>query len=237
MEKEQTTNTTKNRLAAFSEHDKACVTVVMYNLIFCNELAITAMFDAIQKLKATPYYRHAVKRWGNMCQAEMKLYNGMLNKRSGGHIEFIADLNDIYEEYLNVDVMRLRNVTKMRLDREHIEDSELKAYIYTAATLSLAALHNNNHAFDGFPELKYLHRRFKWMRISSLSATFIKMTDALHKMAADDYSDLLNDDQQVMTGFKVLANKLHDGDDIITILNQHADQWVAEHGEEVVHEV
>ena len=59
------------------------------------------------------------------------------------------------------------------------------------------------------------------------------LTDALHKMAADDYSDLLNDDQQVMTGFRVLTNKLHDGDDIITKLNQHADQWVAQHGEEV----
>ena len=237
MEKEKTVNTTKDRLAAFSEHDKACVTVVMYNLIFCNELAITAMFDAIQKLKATPYYSHAVKRWGNMCQAEMKLYNGMLNKRSGGHIDFIADLNDIYEEYLNVDVMRLRNVTKMRLDKEHISESELKAYIYTAATLSLAALHNNDHAFDGFPNLKYLHRRFKWMRISSLSGSFLKMAGAWHKMTADDYSDMLNDDQQVMTGFKVLANKLHDGDDIITILNRHSEEWVAEHGEEVVHEV
>ena len=51
-------------------------------------------------------------------------------------------------------------------------------------------------------------------------------------MAADDYSDMLNDDQQVMTGFKVLANKLHDGDDIINILNKHSEQWVKEHGED-----
>ena len=232
MENDKTVNTTKSRMESLTEHDMARVTVVMYNLIFCNELAITAMFDAIQRIRDAGYYRNGVKRWGNLCLQDMKMYNGILNKRSGGHIEFIADLNDIYDEYLTVDVMRLRNVTKMRLDKEHIPESELKAYIYTGATLSLAALHNNDHAFDSFPDLKYLHCRFKWMRISSLSATFIKMTDALNKMTADDYSDLLNDDRQVMTGFKVLANKLHDGDDIINILNKHSEQWVKEHGED-----
>lgn len=38
--------------------------------------------------------------------------------------------------------------------------------------------------------------------------------------------------RDMMTATASYANKLHDGDDIINILNKHSEQWVKEHGED-----
>ena len=208
--------------------DKAALTCVMYNLIFCNEVGIQAVFDVMNELEQTRYYHHGVKRWTGIVRQHMRAYNARLTKKVDGYIEFIADLNDTYCEQLTDDLWRLRNVAVMRLDKEHIAESALKANVYVALTLIMGACHNNDHSMDGFPNLKMYKSKFTWMRPTDICGAFTKMCNELEKQLKDDFTSLLNDDVNVRNGFRVIAHKLHNGDNILETCERFSKQWQEE---------
>lgn len=228
MEKDKTVNSTDKRLASITDHDKAALTCVMYNLVFCNEVGIQAVFDLMNELEQTRYYHHGVKRWTGIVRQHMRAYNTKLGKKVDGYIDFIADLNDTYCEQLNDDLWRLRNVAAMRLNKEHISEAELKANVYVALTLIMAACHNNDHSMDGFPHLKIFGKRFTWMRPTDISGAFTMLCKELEKELKDDFTEMLNNDNNVRNGFRVIAYKLHNGDNILDTCERFSKQWQEE---------
>ena len=224
---------TEDRVSALSEDVRAAITAVMYNLIFCDEIALQSMFDTMNTVEGTPYYRHGVKKWIGVVRQRMRTYNIELNKHTGGYIDFLADLNDKYCDALADDIFRLRNVTLMTLRRHKIVNAELKADMYVAMTFAMSSVHNIEHGFDGFPHLKVYRRKFVWMHklMSDILGAYKKVNSEFDKaIGGDDYSKILDEDSNVENGFKVIANVLHDGDGIIQCCNEHAIEWEKENG-------
>jgi hypothetical protein len=227
----------EDKVSALSEDVRAAITVVMYNLIFCDEIAMQSMFDMMNRIEETPYYRHGVKKWIGVVRQRMRTYNIELNKHTGGYISFLADLNDKYCDALADDLFRLRNVALMALRRHKIGNAELKAEMYVAMTFALSSVHNIEHCFDGFPHLKAYRRKFVWMHrlMNAIVGAYKQFNAELDKaVGGDDYTDLLDADRDVENGFKVIANVLHDGDGIIQCCNEHATEWEKENGGDVI---
>ena len=226
----------EDKVSVLSEDVRAAVTAVMYNLIFCNEIAMQSMFDVMNAVEATPYYRHGVKKWIGVVRQRMRTYNIELNKHTGGYISFLADLNDKYCDALTDDMFRLRNVALMALRKQKIHNAELKADMYVAMTFALSSTHNIEHGFDGFPHLKVYRRCFTWMLrlMNDITGACKKFNSEFDRaVGGDDYSSILDKDTAVENGFMVIANILHDGDGIIQCCNEHAIEWEKENGEEV----
>ena len=223
-----------SQIDKLNDYDRTAVTAVMYNLIFMNEIAISSMFDTMDLIEHSPYYRHKTKYWIGIVRNEMRTYNKLLDKRTGGHISFLADLNDDYEDKLQMDLWKLRNVCKNALTRAHIGGTDIIVSLYVSGTLVAGACHNNDHSFDGFPHLRQYQRSFRWMRLTKMENAFIHMVNEVNKELRVEYQGLLDDDNDVQNGFKALANKLHDADSIIDTCNEHASKWEEENGEEDV---
>lgn len=226
----------ENKVSELSEDVRAAITVVMYNLIFCDEIAMQSMFDMMNRIEGTDYYRHGVKKWVGVVRQRMRTYNIELNKHTGGYISFLADLNDKYCDALADDMFRLRNVALMSLRKHKIGNADLKSEMYVAMTFALSSVHNIEHGFDGFPHLKVYRRCFTWMHriMNNVVGAYRKFNSELDKaLGGDDYSALLDDDKGVENGFRVIANTLHDGDGIIQCCEKHAIEWEKENGEEL----
>lgn len=217
--------------------ERTILSAVMYNLIFMNDLTMSAMFDALEKIHDSRYYRHQIKRGVNLIRKDMREYNAKLNKKTGGRIEFIADLNDTYAEQLNVDLLKLNETTKNELNRTHTQDAELIASIYIATTLILGSCYNNDHAFDSFPELRMWSPRFRWLKLTHICNAFLNLVKSLKReTGCNDYEERLDECVNIQNGFKILANKLQDTDNIIATCNRHADTWDAENRKDVRNE-
>ena len=213
------------------EKKRTILTAVAYNIIFTNELAINALFEVLELLQSnTRYYRHAVKRWAVQCLKLMKEYNALLNKGTGGYIEFIAGLNDLYEEKIKFDLWKVINTARNTLEKNHSVNPVLSAKVYVALTLLLGACNNVDCCMDGFPNLKGLARCFRWMRLTRISLAATHLFSELVKVRCiNDDRKLLDNEQSVVIGFNVLANKLSNADDILTTCNSYATDYENEH--------
>lgn len=213
-----------------TEKERAELTAVMYNNIFTNEVATGAVCELLGLLEERSVYRHKAKWWGGKCREEMRGYNRMLNRRTGWRLDYVADLNDVYDDVVKDDVWKLGNVVRMRLGKWGCRDTELTARMWLARMLVNCALHNNDHCFDGFPHLRHYHRRFAWMRLTRLANSVVRLELELMRLGALDVEleERLKKDGMVETGFRALAAKLHDGDRIIEVCNRHAEEWDGE---------
>lgn len=217
-----------------SGRERAEITAVMYNNVFTNEVATGAVCDVLELLEdRDDLRRHKTKHWCVKCRELLRKYNGLLDRRTGGMIGFLADLNDMYDEVVKEDVWRLGNVVRMALNRAKCPETELTARIWLARSLTACAIHNNQHCLKGFPHLRHLQSRFDWMRLTDLGKAVAHLTLELRKCRAVDarMEEMLEKDLLVETGFKALAVKLHDGDGIIDVCNRHAEAWERENGE------
>lgn len=212
---------------------RTILTAVAYNILFTNELAINALFEVLEMLaNNTRYYRHAVKRWSAQCLKLMKEYNALLNKGTGGFIEFIAGLNDIYEDKIKFDLWKVGNTARNTLEKKHSLNPVLGAKAYVAITLLHGACHNVDSCMEGFPDMKNWSRQFRWMRITRMAIAFRHLYEELVKVKCiSDDRDILDNEPSVMTGFTVLANKLSNADDILTTCNEYAVIYEEEHPE------
>ena len=210
---------------SLSPEDRTATVAVMYNIIFLNELAVCQMFNCMNEIEESKYYRHKVKKRIAKVRKLMKDYNSLLNRRTGGRIDFLADLNDKYEEQLDLDVWKLRNACLNVIEKAHLKEKSLIVSLYVSATLICGSCHNVDHCMDGFDHLKYFRKYFRWMRLTEMEQAYIHMVVDVNNMLKVDYQPLLDADLNVQNGFKVLANKLHDADNIIDTCNEHAREW------------
>ena len=209
-----------------NEDERAVLTAVMYNLIFLNDCAINSLLTALDKLQASKYYRHDVRRWAAVIRKDMRAYNILLDKATDGKIDFIASLNDEYAVQVDLDLLKLNEAAKIELGRLRYADAELLASLYIAGTLMAGTCNNNDHAFDQFPEYKHWHRRFRWLRLTDMTQAFERLMAGFRKMAGvTGYEDRLDRNMNVMNGFKVLGKKFSDADNIIDTYNRHAEVY------------
>lgn len=218
-----------------TERDRAILTAVLYNGVFMNDLAITAIYDAFELLADANFCQHKIKFWMQKVQTNIRNYNRLLNRKTGGRIEFIADLNDLYEEQTKFDLWKLQNTTVNALSKLKRPYPELTAKLYVAESLVKGSCHNNDKCLSSFPELAYYHRSFKWLKLTRIDLALTNLCVEIWKsrVIPKGYVSILDENSDVCNGFKSLANKLRNSDNILTICNKHAIAWEKEHSDEL----
>lgn len=213
-----------------NDKDKASLTAVMYNLVFMNDLTISVVFDCLTKLESSEFWRNGVKRWASSVRHEMRRYSMKFKDVIGDKmIGFIADLSDKYEEQTNIDLFKLRNACLMTLGNK--PNADLASEVYIAMTFLFGSCNNNDSCLNGFPHLKSYHGRFKWMRLTNLSKAFLKLSIEFDKMLGYTYQIQLDNSNNVINGFKAIAYKLSNADNIIETCNSYAREWESAHPE------
>ncbi len=215
------------------DKERTEVTVVMYNLIFTNEVATGAVCDLLELVEEREgLCRQKVKFWSGRCREDLRGYNRLLDRRTGGMIGFVADLNDMYDEVVRMDVWKLGNVVRMTLGRGGCADVELTARLWLARVLTACSVNNVEHCMESFPHLRYLQRKFGWMGLRGLLNCVEHLRGELLRRGVCEavWDGVLEADGQVETGMRALAVRLHDGDGIIQVCNRHAAEWEEEHG-------
>lgn len=221
-------------LSEISNTDKAALTAVMYNLMFLNDLAVTTIHEAMYSIEGLELDKHAVKKWMKRCRIEIRNYNMQLDIRTGNYIEFLADLNNKYETEWKEDLWKLKNAVIFALYKAKINNdiAELITDMYVASVFICGTNHNNDHCMDSFPHLWRWKCRYEWMKLSRLEEAYMKLVDAVKKkVKLPDYESMLDGNQSINIGYRVIANKLQNADRILTICNNYAEKWDAKHPE------
>lgn len=175
-----------------------------------NTIAGKAMFDAIERVKPTPYYRHELKR--HLKEAERTYY--AYEKR---HIQNFGDRTQLFYDYLDtaeediqphVDILRL--TIKSMLDKYRQSGTELKAYVETARNLLAFAVHlydlQVKTADEAAPGIHF----DKYMNPARLTGTlyhFERAADMICKTEGGAAIDL-NKDKDVVLAFHIIEKKL-----------------------------
>ena len=209
------------------KEDRAIITAVMYNNIFMNDTAISLIFDALTNLESSQYWCRGVKRWGNVVRKHLRKYSMRFKKIIGDKMTyFLADLNDKFEESVKIDLFKLRNSCLLVLRNK--PDAELVTDVYLAYNFAFGAVHNNDECFSSFPHLNRFKRNFRWMRLTDISEAIEKMVESFNKMIGYNYHSGLDRNMNVINGFRTIANRLSDSDEIIQLCNDHAVEWERE---------
>lgn len=221
-----TTKNVGNRFEELDEVGRTALSAIMYNIMFVNDLAVGAICDAFEQIDNAGLAKHRVKHWMTITRTHIRDYNKKLDKKSGGFIEFLADLYDQFESENELDLYKLRNSIMLVLDKRRVSHSRVVAELYMAMTFTLGAINNVEHCMDGFPEYKHFKKFFNWLELRDIKASFSSVAKELGKVLKDDdVLNILDADMNVQNGFKVIAQRVSDADKIVEVCNRHASAW------------
>lgn len=124
-----------------------------------NDIANTAMLDAIADIKLTGYYRQTVKK---SCKEAIRRYGvfetANYNDMRGTVSEIdkrrlYMDFLDTVSERLSPHVFKFRMSIKQHLDKQGIPDSELKSHVLCADQLLIYSVNLFDDFFDRCPRV------------------------------------------------------------------------------------
>lgn len=222
---EQAKQNVRRKVDNLSLVDRTALTAVMYNLMFTNDCAVSMIQDAFEELEKTGLSRHKIKRWVGVTKWHIKVYNQSLNEHTGGLIDFLADLYEMWDEEIKADIIKLKNSAIMVLNKHKIKYAKLIAYIYIATSLITESLASNDHCMDSkdFKNIRYFHSRFTWLRLTDVHKAFGNAVIEIHKvLRMVDAFKLMDDDLNVNNGFKVIAHRFNDPSLILKVCGDHA---------------
>ena len=198
--------------------------VIMYNIMFTNDICNSAVYDALERLRKTKYFRNGVKRWWNVCSREIKDYNRKLDEHTGGKIDFVAELNDSFADDFQNDMLKLYATVQNEFNRKRIPESELMSYLWVADVFVNGACNNCDQSLAMNPNITGYTKSFRWMRLTRLMKAYTHMMSELRKMTGVEITDE-TDSLNIYNGFKIVANKLADPQRIIDKCNEVSEEW------------
>lgn len=124
-----------------------------------NDIANTAMLDAIADIKLTGYYRQTVKK---SCKDAVRKYEAFERdnfkdmkdpKKQIDKRRLYMDFLDTVSERLSPHVFKFRMSIKQHLDKQGIPDSELKSHVLCADQLLIYSVNLFDDFFDRCPRV------------------------------------------------------------------------------------
>lgn len=143
-----------------------------YNILFTNDIAITAVIEAVEAVRKSAFYRQETKRITNVIDNLRRKYEKMLFEVIGDRSGFFADANDIFFEDVQKHVDILYYSIKGVFDKHSLDDSALLARCELARTMCEFSCIQLDKREE---ELRQVDSRFKRASIGYLRLT------ALHK--------------------------------------------------------
>jgi hypothetical protein len=203
--------------------DRMSLTIIMYNIFFVNDVAMSYIFDALTELKNTKLYKGSVKYRTKIVETYMKRYNALLEKRSK-MVGFIADVNDRMNDEVQGDLIKLELTSKNILEKHHVHNSTLMAKMSVAYTLCNAACANIKYATSYDSRLVRYTKHFRVFNLKELTQSFDVLSTIVekenYKESAVKYTCDLNGEYDLQNGFAIVIRKLKDPKTILKILEE-----------------
>lgn len=200
-----------------------------------NDIADTAMRDAIEYIQKSGMYRMKTKRY---CREAVKVYDGYqkkleqtLNGNSGndGKFGFWMDLADAYTERAQKHIDNLRHAVAEVLNKNHCKEVELKSCMITARTMINFAVENYDGYFQVSREREKINIEpmFRPARLGGVKTLFESATDCLF----DKYDESVNldDDKQCQLAMDVISTQLLNPE----VVNKAANDFISKYYPEI----
>lgn len=185
-----------------------------YVIICCiNDVADTAMEDAITQLKQSRLYRNSVKWHAKEAQRKYAAYQYKLKDTLSGsdRWQFWMDFADQYQEQAAIHVLKLRLAFEQALINHHMPLSELRSYVLTAETMLSMAVMNFDEYFKEMNEKHGIDLRelFLPARIEGVRHHFAEVANAILNEPSMPGVDInLNTDDRCLLAFRCLETQL-----------------------------
>ena len=116
---------------------------VLYNIIFVNDTAVGSFYELLAELDRHPYLmRGKVKFRARVLREHIKAYNRKNDRRALSGGEFIANINEEFEEMLEGDLEKLYYTTLNYMHKIRIREPELQARMVLADTFAKGMVRN-----------------------------------------------------------------------------------------------
>jgi len=189
-----------------------------------NDVAVSYIFDTLTELKKLPFYKGQIKFRANNTESLMKEYNVTLEKSSHSMMEFIADVNDEMQGFIENDLKKLEYATRNVLQKHRVPNVDLMTKLTIAVTLIDATCHNTEYAthYDyGNIDVNYYSRRFRFLNLKKLNNAFMLLANMVEKEnnRIGNYKVDLTQYKEIDNGFTIIINKLKDVHHIFKVLN------------------
>lgn len=175
-----------------------------------NTIAGKAMFDAIERIKATPYFRQSVKFELNQAARLYYAYEKLHMTNFGDRKQLFYDYLDQAEADIQKHVNILRMSIKAMLDKYGQTETELKSYVETGRTLLDYACHIYDTQIEiansRCPDVDFN----KWMnpaRLTGVLKHYENASDIICKTEGNVTIDL-NKDKNVKLAFDIIQTKV-----------------------------
>ena len=197
---------------------------VLYNIIFVNDTAVGSFYELLAELDRHPYLmRGKVKFRARVLREHIKAYNRKNDRRALSGGEFIANINEEFEEMLEGDLEKLYYTTLNYMHKIRIREPELQARMVLADTFAKGMVRNVEECVRkarGDLDAIYL-RSIRGLAEHDVSNACLQLVDEVEKVFShDDKLPVLDGELSIFQGFQAIMNKLGDQDRIYEVVEK-----------------
>ena len=190
--------------------NKNLAVCVMYAILFINDMLCSCIFDTLELLKKSSYYEKKLKFRVRNLEKAVKHYNGFINKTRNA--DFIADMNDIFQEHIGRDSLIAQNSVINYLKKVKAPEPTLLGMVAMCDVLSTEAVNTVDDNIKAFAHIEPFIRNFTKLRVTDIQDALICMShefeDTLWRK--EHYEIDLRNSGEIKNAFKIIRNKLND---------------------------
>lgn len=196
----------------------------LYNIIFVNDTAVGSFYELLTELDRHPYLmRGKVKFRARVLREHIKAYNRKNDRRALSGGEFIANINEEFEEMLEGDLERLYYTTLNYMHKLRIREPELQARMVLADTFAKGMVHNVDMCVEkarGDLDAIYI-QNIRRLAEHDVSNACLQLVDEIGKeFAHDEKLPVLDGELSIYQGFQTIMNKLGDPERIYEVVEK-----------------
>lgn len=198
--------------------------VVLYNILFMNDIAMSYVYDVYNLLSGLPMFKGKIKYRTKILMMKMREYNALINCAIKSDLmNFLADLNEKMTDHLQLDFMKLENAVRNHLTKDKVPNADLITKVSIAYTLCESSIANIKYRLDEMPqEVKYYGKTFRHYNLNDVFDALKQLhnlIDAENSKIRHYTADLRND-SDIGNGFTIIINKLKDMNFIYKIIGE-----------------
>lgn len=193
----------------------------LFNIIFTNDVCTNMVYESLEEIEKAGMMKKTVKYRAKLLRDEIRAYNRILSSILKER-EFIADVNDCYEELLSADLAKLELTIKNYMHKCHVPYTDLQCKCAMAYVFAQGACHNVDENIKRRPTISKYANKYEALKITKISDALERLMEELEKVCNQGhYFCDLNQNNDIFNGFVVICRKLADPDIIYKIVKKY----------------
>lgn len=200
----------------------------LFNIIFTNDVCTNMVYESLEEIEKAGMMKKTVKYRAKLLRDEIRAYNRILSSILKER-EFIADVNDCYEEILSADLAKLELTIKNYMHKCHVPYTDLQCKCAMAYIFAQGACKNVDENIRKRDAVSRYTHTFKRLRLTQLTEALKRTMEELERTfkSARYFCDL-NANNDIYNGFVVIVRKLADPKTIVDVVKKYDNQIIDE---------